>query len=260
MEKRIITAALLLSLLLCGCGSTTGDNGNTSVAETAGTESRVVNVDSSVNSKASAGVVAAHSAVSYTAPEGSITFEEVCVILDRCSYKDLYLPQSVSDYEKICTGITKHNEKDYYQVYFYLSKGEEKVFMGTSCLVACDGKSVSRKNWFGTYEEIGTNKAKDDPTWQDIYPGAAVTPNEAMLVLLDKSFNALGLQYELSQYVFEVKSDVKSIEGIECYSVIPKIETGNAVTMLQNCYISTDGSNTVFVPDSSAIGKYKRID
>lgn len=244
---KALTALLLaLSLGLCGCSqndSGKNDSDNNDLSSASEDVSKVF--------------IERKDAGEPSAPEGSISFEKACELLDDCSLKETYLPQSMKDYKKMYFGTIDYMSEKFYSVYPYIEAANKKIFVGTNCLVACDGSFSLKKTWIGEYSEL-TESADSDKSFEELYPGAKVTPNEILTVLAENE-KSLSLEYDITKYIFEVGGKIFEIDGKKCYKIIPKLEYMDSVTILQSFYGTIDGSNEIWKADLDNDGKYKKI-
>lgn len=249
MKKIWITiTAVLLAVTLCGCNETqensTVTDDNTVSRQTVAERSEEPVQESVINRNQSKEVVT---------PNGSITYQEACSIVDQCGMRELELPQSAKDYQKYYFDTVSYYGDLYYSIYLYVEKDKKKVFVGNNILVSCDGKLVLKKDWLGHYEKVSQNGADSDPTLEELYPSAKTTPVEAAKALADKN---LGLEYGLSQCVFEFAEETTDIQSINCFVVTPKVELTDSTKYLKKIYINTDGSGQVFQADPNEKGEY----
>lgn len=243
--KALTAMLLVLSLGLCGCSQNNNSNNDNNQNQ------------SSVTEDESKVFIERKDAGEPSAPEESISFEKACEILDKCSMKETYLPQSMKDYKKLYFGTIDYMSEKYYSVYPYIEAANKKIFVGTNCLVSCDGSLVLKKTWIGDYSEL-TESADNDKSLDELYPGAKVTPNDILKVMAENE-KSLSLEYDMTKYVFEVGSQLVDIEGKKCYKIMPKLEYMDSVTILQSFYGTIDGSNEIWQADISDNGKYKKI-
>ena len=192
-----------------------------------------------------------------SAPEESISFKEACEMLDKMSMKETYLPQSMKDYKKLYFGTIDYVSEKYYSVYPYIEAANKKIFVGTNCLVSCDGSDILKKTWIGDYAEV-TSSADTDKSLEELYPGAKVTPNEILTVLAEHE-KSLSLEHDISKYIFEVADKLVDIDGKKCYKIMPKIEFMDGIRICQSFYGTVDGSNEIWQADISQNGKYKKL-
>ena len=171
--------------------------------------------------------------------------------------KETYLPESMKNYKKMYFGTIDYMSEKYYSVYPYIEAANKKIFVGTNCLVSCDGSLALKKTWIGDYSEL-TESADNDKSLDELYPGAKVTPNDILKVMAEKE-KSLSLEYDITKYIFEISSQLVDIEGKKCYKIMPKLEYMDSVTILQSFYGTIDGSNEIWQADISDNGKYKKI-
>ena len=201
---------------------------------------------SAASNTASAYVVQKNENKTVSSPNESISFEEACELLDKCSMTELELPQSAKDFQKYYFGTVDYYGKSYYSVYFYTEKDDKKIFVGSNVLVSCDGSFALVKNLFGQYEKLTENGCTSDKNYQELYPDAKISPAEALRSLADKD---LQTDYPLSKLVFDFGTALTEIQGIPCYDVTPKVEFTDSMTMLQKIYITADGSDKALKND-----------
>ncbi|MDD6489400.1 MAG: hypothetical protein PUG48_06285 [Clostridia bacterium] len=197
--------------------------------------------------------------VQVSAPENSISLDKAEEMLDSCAFEDLYLFQSVKDYQKYYFGTVSYCDSMYYSFDFYIEKDGKRVFAGTNCLVACDGTEILKKDWTGTYVTVQQNKASGEKSPSELYKSAKVMPNDALLTLTKFSNSQLGLEYELLTYTFEGETEIQTVKSIKCYKFTPKLNYTNSVKMLSPYYITVDGTNRVFTADKENDGEYIEI-
>ena len=260
MKKTVIAAVLLTSVLLCGCSGKENDT-SSSVGETAGNNDIISVVSEITESKNDSEkkelIEIKESEISVS--EGGIELEEAYSLLDDCSAEQLYLPESVKSYKKLCIGIIERNDKKYYSVYNYLENGGMKIILGTNCLVSCDGSEILKKNWMSGYDVVKINTSYGDKSYTENYPGAKISPNDAVILLTGKGSDALELDYDIDKYIYEVNKDIRTLDGVEYYSVTPKLQFTDSITVLSPCYVSTDGNGSICIPDKLNGEKYKII-
>lgn len=252
--KKIFLALLTVSLGVCICGCGQVDE---SVPDTDdGDDGFKVTYNSQVQSSAEpkTPMIERNQTGDVSAPEGSISFEEACEILDKCSMQELSLPQSVKDYKKYYFATVDYDGKKYYSIYPYVEKNNKKVFVGANCLVSCSGSEVLVKDWLGHYEDAEIGNASYDKELNELYPNAKATPNEAVLSLTEKK--DLGLEYDLSKYTFEFLEETKDIQGINCFVITPKIEFEGEIKLSSKMYLNTDGSGKVYRTDPNDSKEY----
>ena len=261
MKKLIVISFLTISLFMCGCLYNNAEN--SAQDKTVGS----VNTDSQIKSDADGNgsdesektFVQRVEVDKVSAPNGSITFEEACEILDSCDMYSLYLPQSAKDYKKSCCGIIKLHGSDYYSVYMYIEDNGKKIYVGTNYLVSCDGEDVRKKTWTGDYAVVEMTYSESDETVEKLYAGAKITPNEALKILCGKGEKALGLENDISKYTFEADSEFTSVYNFECYKIIPKIEYSMSTDMLSPYYVNVDGSGEVYKEKTGEPDEYEEL-
>ena len=263
MKKIVFISILSASLLLCGC-SQNGDNSEMPVESSYAqiyedSDGNLVYEDSKYEIVEGSLIERNGDEDEPSAPEGSISFEEAVEILDSCSFEELYLPQSVSDYEKYYFGTVTHNDLLYYSIDPYVEADGKKIFVGTNCLVACDGSKVLMKTWASDYMSVEIGSAENDKSLSELYGDCEATPNDAIASLAKFSESQLGLEHSLSSYTFEVDTKIHDIKGIECYQATPKLNYTNLMSMTAPYYISADGSGRVFIADTENKGSYIEI-
>lgn len=232
----ILAAAVLM---LCGCSGNNNDGEKNNSSETGGEliEHKSKEVPSSV--------------------KGGISFEEACSILDKYSSKEFYLPQAVKEYKKYYFGTIDYMGDKYYSIYPYIEAANKKIFMGTNCLVSCDGQLVLKKAWTGDYAEV-TKKFSEDKSSDEIYPDAKASANDAVASFAEKEKN-LKLDNDITKYVFEVGDRLYDRNGIKCYKISPKLEYMDHIEILQAYYVAADGSGEVYKADLNNGGEYSRL-
>lgn len=194
-----------------------------------------------------------------SSPSDSITFEKAAALLNSCNFEDLYLPQSTKDYEKYYFDTVTYNNELFYSVDLYLNSDNKKIFVGTNCLVACDGSKVLKKTWSSDYISVELNSSSSDKVIDEIYPNVKITPNDALIAFSSFGEKKLGLENDFSSYTFEIDTKIYDIKSIKCYQLTPKLYYNNQTKMLPSYYITVDGSNRVFINDKENIGSYIEI-
>ena len=154
-------------------------------------------------------------------------------------------------------GTVDYENEKYYSFYFYLNAGSKKIFVGSNCIVACSGEFVANKHWFGDYTVV-TGTASADKTVKEEYPQAKITPNEALIMMAENE-KYLGLDHDISDYIFEVNPELSQVSGIYCYRVTPKLEYYDRIDLQQNLYVASDGSKAVFRATSSAATEFTQL-
>lgn len=192
-----------------------------------------------------------------SSPGDSISFEKACELLDKCSMKELELPQSAADFQKYYFGTVDYFDRSYYSVYFYTEKDDKKVFVGNNVLISCDGKLALVKKIFGQYEKLTENGYEKDKDYHTLYPDAKISPVEALQCLADKN---LQTDYPLSKLVFYFGTELREIQGIPCYEVLPEVEFADSTTILQKIYITADGSNKLLKNDPDEKNEYIELE
>ncbi|MGN0471186.1 MAG: hypothetical protein ACI4GV_09770 [Acutalibacteraceae bacterium] len=263
MKKIIIFVSLLaMALTLCACSQGQDESSLSVSSENSFFEaSDGILVYNDNASKIDEGSLITRNTdiVEVSAPENSISLEKAEEMLDGCAFEDLYLFQSVKDYKKYYSGTVSQSGSMYYSFDFYIEKDGQRVFAGTSCLVACDGKDIMKKDWTGSYVTVQPNKASDEKSPSELYKSAKVLPNDALITLTEFSDSQLGLEYELSAYTFECETEIQTLKSIKCYKFTPKLNYTNSVKMLSPYYITVDGTNRVFTSDKENSGEYVEI-
>lgn len=182
-----------------------------------------------------------------SAAEGSISFEDACSILDEFSGKELYLPQDTKDYKKYYFGTIDYMGDKYYSVYPYIEVAGKKIFMGTNCLVSCDGQTVLKKSLTGDYAQV-SKSSSEDITVQEKYAEAKTAPNEAVAILAENE-EKLKLDNDITKYIFEVSEKLYERNGKKCYKISPKLEYMDHIEVLQAYYVAADGSKEAYKID-----------
>ena len=122
-------------------------------------------------------------------PTDSISFEEACGFLDKCSMTELELPQSVTDFSKYYFGTVDYYGKSYYSVYLYTEKDDKKIFVGNNVLISCDGTFAIVKNLFGQYEKLTENGSQTDIDYKEIYPDVKIVTTAKSVALIKQFFD-----------------------------------------------------------------------
>lgn len=188
---------------------------------------------------------------------GRISYEEALELLDSYGGADFYLPQPMKDYKKLYFGTVNFCGEPCYSFYPYVEYGDKKVFAGTNCLVSSDSGAVLKKAWTGDYMEAKI-KSEDEKPVSERYPDTKITPNEALVVLAEKG-NALGLEHDIKEYVFEFKDKLQEAGGLMCYQITPKLEFMKHIELSQSYFVAADGSGTVLFADLTHENEYSRI-
>lgn len=253
MRKMMLTVVLSLSLLLCGCAADSTEKQSSS------TELSSVYEDAAEQSTAEEySVIERSKEQEVSAPDNSIRFEEACELLDSCSRKSLYLPESAKHYQKYYFGTVRYHKNDFYSVYLYIENGEDRIYVGTNYLVSCKGKTVMRKSLMGDYNRIDTQTAALDETETKRYEGAKITPNEALAVLSEKNQTSAFLGRKLSDYTFDVGDKLEEIGSTECYKLIPSLDLIDKVEMSTPYYVDALGSGDIYAKNHKT-GEYELL-
>ena len=186
-----------------------------------------------------------------TAPTGSISIEQAEKIVDDCSFKSFYLPGKTAEYKKYCHEIINEDETSWYHMYFYLEKNGVRLYTGTDFRVSCDGKSVTKRDWTGSYQEVKTGSASGDPTQQELFPGAKTSPEDAVFAICNVDAKRLGLTESLQTYLFETDDKLCSKKSIDCYKITPKLIYPNGIKMCSPIYIAADGTDRILMTDQT---------
>lgn len=263
MKKIIIFVSLLaMALTLCAC-SQSEDESSLSVSSENSfyktSDGTLVYNDNASKIDEGSLITRNGDSVEVSAPENSISLDKAETMLDGCAFEDLYLFQSVKDYKKYYSGTVTEGNSMYYSFDFYIEKDGKRVFAGTSCLVACDGTGIMKKDWTGNYVTVQLNKSESEKSPSELYKSAKVLPNDALITLTEFSDSQLGLDYELSAYTFECETEINTVKSIKCYKFTPKLNYTNSVKMLSPYYITVDGTNRVFTADKENSGEYVEI-
>lgn len=253
MKKILLFIAILsISVMMCACSEqeNTETIPENSTAQFSQTDSNTLVYEAEKN-EASQGTLIERdgSEKQVSAPEGSISIDEAIEILDSCNYEDLYLPESVSSYEKYYFDTVTYNGSEYYSIDFCLESNGKRIFVGTNCIVACDGSQVLKKTWASDYLSVKPNTSDNDKDVKEVFGDVKSTPNDAFRLLLSLGETKLGLDHNLSIYTFEADSEIHEIKSIKCYEITPKLNYNNSISMLSPYYVTVDGSNRVFIKD-----------
>lgn len=258
MKKRIVLLILAVSLILCGCSQNNDENSDSSSVNSDEEGLEIIVDKDSINNNDNefeeGTLIERNNQQKVSSPEKSISFEEACELLDSCNMESLYLPQSAKDYQKYYFGTVKYQNTDFYSIYLYVPNGKNKIYVGTNYIVSCDGKNVMKKTWTADYYNVETKTASADPSIEELYKGAKITPNEALKILCDKDGVQLKLGEDTSVYTFEVSTKLADIDSFECYKITPKLEYTNNLELLEAFYVNTDGSGEVYIKDSDSNG------
>ena len=252
----MISCVMLSVMLSAGCA---GNGSESSVSEAAGENSPSA---SSAESTASSGeqsqkeaVIEKKSAGEPSAPDGSMSFEDACKLLDKCGMEELYLPQSAKDYEKLYFATIDYEGEKFYSIYTYINADGKKIFVGTNYIVSIDGEFVGKKHWFGDFSVVGSTSAIDKQL-SELYPDTKITPNEA-LALLAKNEKSLKFDRPIEDYIFEVNPELRDVNGVTCYRVTPKLEYIGHIVLEQNIYIASDGSGGIYRLKNDSFDEYE---
>ncbi len=252
--KKILTVVLLTSLLmLCACSN----NENTADKEQAagdytlsmgsdGTLHYQFGEESARESSSDSVIKRTDDKIEPSAPEKSISYEEACQKIDACSAAALNLPMSASEYQKYYLSTVQEGDRDYYSVYLYLDNDRDRLYVGSNLLVACDGSGIKIKTWTSDYLDVDTKttRAVDDKPYTEVYAGAKISPNEALLQLAKKG-DKLGLERNLRDYTFEVNPKIATVDNTEYYKIAPKLEYKNSISIQSPYYVALSGNGTV---------------
>lgn len=184
-----------------------------------------------------------------SAPEGSISFEEAVRLTDACSYKELFLPTAVQNYQKHYFGTIEENGIPYYDIGFFLEKNSVRIFVGTELLVSCDGKSILKKDWTGSWmplEEEGTSDISGNP-----FADVPSTPQDALFALTKVDSRKLGLSEGFFTYTYEIDTKLHERKSIKCYKITPKLEYENGLRYAAPIYVTADGTNRIMLHDDA---------
>lgn len=248
MKKILFITLLCCTLAVCGCAKKDSQN-----KPATPDDSNVIYISDTSEKPMKNKLVERGDSPEVSAPDGSISFEQACKLVDSCSIENFYLCQSLKDYQKYYFGTIEYKGEKYYSIYPCLEIKGKKIFMGTNCLVSCTGSFVLTQNWMGGYETVDQNTAVLDKDWKTRCPDAKVSPNEAITALVDKE-KLLGLEHDISAYTFETDLNLKEINGIPCYAFTPKLEYTDHLELLGVLYVSADGTGCVYKssPDDSS--------
>ena len=251
MKKRrtsvLLLAAVLLTVLVSG--GCAGNTQTSSAPETPASKSESQKEQEPVIEKKSAG--------DPSAPDESISYEKACQMINECGMEELYLPMSALEYQKLYFGTVEYDGEMYYSVYPYLTVGSKKIFVGSNYLVACDGEFVLNKHWFGEYSVVNTSCANDKSV-KEMYPDAKITPNEALIMMAENE-KSLGLDRNISDYLFEVSHEMRVVNGVPCYKITPKLEYYDRIDLLQGLYVAADGSTGIYRATSSSAAEFSQL-
>lgn len=253
MKKLLFITLLCCSLALCGCAKKDKDS-----KPATPDDSNVIYISDTSEKPLQYKLVEREESPEISAPDGSISFEQACSLLDSCGIENFYLCQSLKDYQKYYFGTIEYKNEMYYSIYPCLEIKGKKIFMGTNCLVSCSGSFVLAQNWMGGYEAVGQNTAALDKDWKTRCPDAKISPNEAAAALVEKE-KLLGLEHDISVYTFETDPSLKDINGVPCYAFSPKLEYTDHIEILSTLYVSADGAGSVFKVSSEDALEYDEI-
>lgn len=260
MKRSLLFIGVLsFFLILCGCSQNTDTEDSLDISTTQMYETSDGNLAYENNFKeVSQGSLIERNGnqKQVSAPDGSIEFDEVIKTLDLCSFEELYLPQSVDNYKKYYSDTVTYDGTLYYSIDLYIEANGKRAFVGTNCLVACDGSQVLKKTWTGDYLPTQLNASSSDKTYSELYGDTDVTPNDALSNLISLSESKLGFEHNLLSYTFEIDTKFFDIENVKCYRITPKLNYTNSVSMLSPYYVAADGSDKIFIKDTKNIGSY----
>lgn len=260
LKALTLTAVLLAASVTGGCA---GGSSSGTVSEAAGENIRITaSGESELPPKEDPGsknekLIVKESAGEPSAPDGSISFEDACKLLDKCGMKELYLPQSVSSYEKLYFGTIEYEGEKYYSIYTYVNADGRKVYTGTNYIVAVDGELVAKKHWFGGYTLVSSTSSTDK-TQQELFPDTSITPNEA-LALIAKNESYLGFDHKIEDYIFEFNPELRDANGVTCYRITPKLEYSDHIDLQQNIYVASDGTGGIYRAEDSSAKEFRQL-
>ncbi len=251
MKKLIVIFLAALTAAMCGCSQR-----NNTTSESSDGDIIVVS-DTSVKPLGDDRIKREHSP-EVSAPSGSVSIEQACRLLDSCSMEQFYLSESMSKYKKYYFNTVDFNGEKYYSFYPYLEINGKKIYVGTNVIADCTGNFVLAKNWMGGYETVNTSTAINDRDYTERYPDAKISPNEALAVLTEKE-KLLGLDSDISEYIFETDETLSEINGVPCYRITPKVEYLDHIELLSPYYVLADKSSSVMVGVKGKQGEYKEL-
>lgn len=259
MKKKIIIGLLLLALLtFSSCKQSDKDletqsetvSGNYRVTSDGIYVTRDENI---LQSSAEDGELLGHTGdnIEVSAPEGSISISQAVEILESCAFEKFYLPQKVSTYETYYYKTVEINEEMYYMLGLYTTQKGTRLYLGTNVFVSCDGRSVMKQTWMGGYAPVEIGSGKNDKSFEELYPEAKITPEQALFVLAEKGSSALELTQDVTQYTFEIDSWLSQEQNMDCYRIVPKLTYEHSTKLFEPIYVSVDGKNRVFIRDKT---------
>ena len=263
--KRVILTICSTAVVLALCGCVSGKNNN---SEVSGEDVSVIADEDKVTYQLSGSdefsevggkvIERDNREAEVSAPEGSISLEKAKETVDTCAFEQFYLPSATADYKKYYYGTVDFNGKDYYSMCFYTEKNSVRMYVGTDFYVSCDGKEVLRCDWSGnpTEAEIGGNST--DKTFEQLYKGAEITPNDALFVLNNIEAAKLGLTEKLSSYTFEIDTKLSTKRGIKCYCITPKLKYENGTKLFNTIYVTADKTDRILMY-SEQTGDYEQL-
>ena len=252
VKKAVVAALLCVPLALCGCSSKTNK-------DVTPDDSNVIYVSDTSVKPLQSDLVERSSVSDVKAPEGSISFEKACELIDTCGIEQFYVGQSLKDHKKANLGIIDYKGEKYYSIYPCVETNGKTILMGTHCLVSCNGSNVLTQNWMGGYETAQQGTAEMDKDWKIRCPDAVISPNDAISFLAAKE-KGLGLEKGITEYVFEVDMTLTDINGLPCYTYTPKLEYTDHIELLGGIYVSADGKGHVFKNVPGEAREYSEIE
>ena len=231
MKKMIVLALLCGTVFLCGCSAKQNTSSESSI------DSNVIVVSDMSQEPLGDERIKRPASPEVSAPEGSISIDQACKLLDSCGMEDLYLSESMSTYKKYYFNTVDYLGEKYYSFYPYLEAGGKTVYVGTNVLVSCNGNVVLKKNWMSDYETVTQGAAQNDRPYTERYPDAKISPNEALAVLAENEKH-LGLKFGISEYIFEFNDTTSEVNGKPCYRITPKLEYIDHIELLKPVYVS----------------------
>lgn len=262
--KKVLLALMLTGVMcsFCACGNETSQDDdipadtNVDVSVYENDKGNIVyhyNLDGETDKEESADDTVVHRQEDkkVEAADGGISLEKAEELLDSCSSYRLYIPGKISDFKKRFNDIIKVNDKDYYSISLYCEKNSVKMYVGSDIIVACDGKKVYRLDIAGSYQEMEINGAKNDKSVCDMYPGAKISPQEALFTIYSYDRKKLGLKESMIDHTFEVSDTIAVKNSIECYQITPKLRYSSSVKLCNPIYVAADGSGRVLAINQS---------
>ena len=257
MRKKLLAAVCVLACLsLVGCNN--GKTGSTSSGSSPDQSSNTIYITDTSLPPMGDKVVEKPKETAVSAPEGSISFEQACAVLDTCGKQNFYLPESMNTYQKYYFATVDYQGEQYYSIYPYIEANGKRLYAGTNCLVSLNGEVVRAQNWMGSYDVIEQNTAEHDKDIQTMYPDAKMTPNQALTALAEKE-KALGLSRPIGDYVFETDEKLIEVSGVPCYCFTPKLEYTDHIDLLKVYYVTSDGTNTVLSAVTGSPGEFVEL-